>query len=156
MIGGRKPTPTALKLVTGKKGRGINRQEPKFEPAAPVPPDELEPAARKHWDRLVADLATSGVALRADSTALAGLCDQLATFDYANEMLRSGGWTVATEFGEKASPFVQIRNAAWRAAASMLAEFGLTPSSRSRVKVGDPGEKKPAKNDKTPARFFAV
>jgi hypothetical protein len=45
-VTGRKPIPTALKLITGKSGRGINKAEPQPARKMPDPPVTLSPSAR--------------------------------------------------------------------------------------------------------------
>jgi len=55
-----------------------------------------------------------------------------------DEITAAGGETYVTEAGLiKAHPAVAMRNDAARRLQSLLAEFGMTPSSRSKVSAKD-------------------
>ena len=66
---GRKPKPTALKLLEGNPGkRPINEHEP-IPPKGTVKcPTWLEPEAKKEWKRLAPSLEAMGVLTQADLT----------------------------------------------------------------------------------------
>src|SRR5271166_1302113 len=49
---GRKPKPTALKLLDGTRADRINHDEPATPPASIEPPDWLDETARAHWGDL--------------------------------------------------------------------------------------------------------
>ena len=74
-IRGRKPKPTALKLLEGNPGkRPINEHEP-IPPKGTVKcPTWLEPEAKKERKRLAPSLEAMGVLTQADLTAFAGYC----------------------------------------------------------------------------------
>ncbi|WP_337175388.1 P27 family phage terminase small subunit [Paludisphaera sp.] len=113
---GRKPKPTALKILDGDRADRINRAEPRLPEADLDPPDHFccdsdgLDFAREHWDELAPMLASVGLLTEGDRPALALLCEahaliRLDPLDYkARDLYRR-----------------------------MLVEFGLTPSSRSRV-----------------------
>ena len=53
---GRKPKPTALKVLEGNPGkRPLNELEPKPKKQAPSCPSWLEPEAKKEWRRMAKD-----------------------------------------------------------------------------------------------------
>jgi phage terminase small subunit len=116
---GRKPKPTHLKVLAGKPGhRPLNLAEPTPDlVASPKPPRHLVGPERKLWGTLVPVLERMQVLTEADLTALEMLC---AAY---------GDWR-RNRTGE-----------AWKRVAAGLAEFGLTPSSRSRVKVLNAGKR---------------
>ena len=65
---GRKPLPTALKVLEGDRGKGrrpINQNEPAPPQKNVKYPDWLMPEAKKEWKRL----APCGISLRAFRTA---------------------------------------------------------------------------------------
>jgi phage terminase small subunit len=67
---GRKPTPTALKLVAGNPGkRPLNRHEPKPVTAIPTCPAHLMPTAKTEWKRLARYLHDLGVISELDRAA---------------------------------------------------------------------------------------
>lgn len=81
-----------------------------------------------------------------DRAALAGYCQAWARWVEAEKKIRAGGMTITTDKGNLIqSPYVGIANQAMKQMRAFLIEFGMTPSSRSRVKLptteeGDPYE----------------
>jgi phage terminase small subunit len=73
-MSGRRPTPTALKLVRGNPGkRPINHGEPR--PSLDVVmPDWLSPDAAKHWPAVAKHLHDAGLLTAIDVTALGLYC----------------------------------------------------------------------------------
>jgi len=141
MAKGRKPEPTNLKVLKGtdRKDR-LNVNEPKTEPVAEMkPPSYLNNTAKVAFRELVKLVGAKGmnVLAEADKTALAMLCDQYSIYRSARSKIKSEGLTFTTTGRNgkqiKARPEVQIANNAWDRVAKMMVEFGLTPSSRSRV-----------------------
>ena len=59
---GRKPKPTALKLLEGNPGkRRINGSEPKPPASRPTCPAHLSPSAKAEWKRLAEALNRIGL-----------------------------------------------------------------------------------------------
>lgn len=112
---GRKPKPTALKLLDGTRKDRINTDEPSAPPAELDPPEWLYKMARDHWIELAPILSRAGLLTQADRPALALLCEAFQRFRHDPED------TKARDLYRR-----------------MLAEFGLTPSSRSRLKTSEP------------------
>lgn len=142
---GRKPKPTQFKVLTGNPGqRRLNDREPKPKPKLPPCPDRLTGAAREAWLRFSKPLAECGIATKIDATALEMLCDQYATYVDCMEKVRASGviW-VANERDERGlpvfrySPFLKAANEALASVTRLLTEFGMTPSSRSRVRANE-------------------
>ena len=72
---GRKPTPTALKVLEGNPGkRKLNDNEPRPEKKAPSCPKWLEPEAKKEWRRLAKKM-TDGCS---DGSGYGGVCRLLS------------------------------------------------------------------------------
>jgi P27 family predicted phage terminase small subunit len=138
---GRKPTPTALKLVRGNPGkRPINDAEPAPEVAQDLTcPDWLSPAAQEHWPDIAAQLHAAGLLTNIDHAALGLYCEAFARWKNANEKVVKLGAVVKSAHGYPIpSPYLQVANQAYAQLTRMLAEFGMTPSSRSRVSVKKP------------------
>lgn len=71
-IRGRKPKPTALKVLEGNPGhRPLNKREPMPKGRLPRCPDWLEEDAKKEWKRLGKILAEMG---DADESRYDGFC----------------------------------------------------------------------------------
>lgn len=96
---GRKPKPTAVKLLEGNPGkRGLNAGEPKPE-----------------WKRMAKQMELLGILTEIDMAAFAEYCQQVPQVSIAQTYLK-----IMNRFCE---------------------QFGLTPSSRSRI-VAEAGEDK--------------
>jgi P27 family predicted phage terminase small subunit len=79
-----------------------------------------------------------------DVDALALYCEAYARWAWANAQIKKHGVLVKTPNGfPTQSPLLQIANKAFEQMRVMLTEFGMTPSSRSRVyAVGGGGKEK--------------
>lgn len=140
-MAGRRPTPTALKVLRGNPGRRpINKAEPK--PAGPVgdAPDDLEPEARAFWDRVVRELP-AGVLTAADREGLRIAAMRFGEFLHCAAAVREQGRVLVIRDdkgnvkGVYSNPYVSQASAAAREVRAWLVEFGLTPAARSKVSV---------------------
>lgn len=141
---GRKPTPTALKILRGNPGhRPLNDREPQARPGRPSCPRSLPAEGRKAFRALVRELDAMGIVTKADAVALELLANAYAEWREARDVVEAEGQTyeTVTQAGGRmvrVRPEVLIAADAWRRIKAMLTEYGLTASSRSRVKA--PGE----------------
>ena len=75
---GRKPLPTALRLISGNPGkRPINGREPKPVISIPTCPAHLMPLAKTEWKRLARYLHDPGIISELDRAALAAYCQAM-------------------------------------------------------------------------------
>src|SRR6185503_12867478 len=92
MARGRKPIPTALKVLHGNPGK---RQLPQGEPrptlGLPDAPAHLTEAALVEWHRVGTELARVGVITHVDRAVLAGYCVTYARWVAAEEVLNETG-----------------------------------------------------------------
>lgn len=131
---GPKPAPTAIRELRGDRADRMPQAEPKPAPGIPAPPVELSPAALAEWHRIAPILDRSRVLTEADGAALAIYCETFAEWINTTRRIRKLGMLIPTAAGGlKANPLVAISVKARADAARMLTEFGLTPSSRSKV-----------------------
>ena len=97
---GRKPKPTALKVLEGNPGK---RPLNDFEPIPPKGelkcPSWLLPEAKKEWKRLASSLEAMGVLTMADLTAFAGYCQAYARWKEAEEFITQHGSIFKTPSG---------------------------------------------------------
>ena len=118
---GRKPKPTAVKVLEGNPGkRSLNTAEPKPEKKAPRCPSWLEDEAKKEWKRMSKQLEQLGILTEIDMAAFAGYCQAYARWKEAQVSI--------------AQTYLKIMN-------KFCEQFGLTPSARSRI-VADTAEDK--------------
>ena len=135
---GRKPKPTALKLLEGNPGkRVLNMNEPK--PAGiPICPDWLEDEAKAEWERTGKILEEMGMLTETDMVAFAGYCQAYARWREAEEFLSQHGSIVRTPNGYlQQVPQVSIAQTNLKIVLKFCEQFGLTPSSRSRITAND-------------------
>lgn len=144
MITGRKPKPTALKLLKGNPGgRKLNPHEAKPKLAQPTPPDFLNDHAKGEWHRIVGTLFCNGLMTALDRSVLAAYCQsygrwvqaERALARMADEQADSGqALTIVTHNGTSMqNPLIGIANKAKADMVRYALEFGMTPSARSRV-----------------------
>ena len=132
---GRKPKPTALKVLEGNPGgRPLNPNEPKPAKKAPRCPAWLEDEAKKEWKRMGKTLEQMGLLTEMDMAAFAGYCQAYARWKEAEEFITQHGSIVKTPSGYwQQVPQVSIAQTYLKIMNKFAEQFGLTPSSRSRI-----------------------
>ena len=139
---GRKPSPTALKRLRGNPGkRALPKSEPKPQAILPHVPRFLDKIAKAEWHRISRELFELGLLTRVDRNALAAYCDCFSLWKRAcDEIAKEGaGLTVTGAQGQSIkNPVVTIREKALEQMKSYAIEFGMTPSSRGRLRVVPP------------------
>ena len=136
---GRKPTPTAIKELEGNPGkRPLNKSEPKPTKKAPACPKWLEPEAKKEWRRLAKQMEQLGILTEVDMAAFAGYCQAYARWKEAEEFITQHGSILRTKSGDvQPVPQVSIAQTYLKIMNRFAEQFGLTPSSRSRIIAED-------------------
>lgn len=134
---GRKPKPTAVKLLEGNPGkRALNRAEPKPRVVMPRPPEHLSDEEKIKWKAAVKELYPLGLITTIDKDALAMYCVIFIRWLKAEKMVREKGEIIKTAAGNIIqNPYLSIANRALDQLNKLGAEFGMTPSSRSRVQA---------------------
>ena len=134
--------------------RPLNENEPAPEIACPDPPAYLSPAAAKHWEKVAPQLAGLGLMSEIDVDALALYCESFATWIDAQEKLQEFGLVVTSPKSgyPVPSPFFSIAAKAQEQMRQLLTEFGMSPSSRSRLAPERVPPKKPRHSKETEAR----
>ncbi len=137
---GRKPIPTAIKVLEGNPGkRELNQREPKPGKRAPKCPMWLDTEAKKEWRRTAKQLEQLGILTQVDMAAFAGYCQAYARWKEAEEFISKHGTIVKTPSGYwQQVPQVSIAQTYLKIMHKFCEQFGLTPSARSRI-VADSG-----------------
>lgn len=179
---GRKPTPTPLKLLRGNPGRRqLNENEPKPEATLPAVPASLvteaqtkctqSPACGRcarcrsawtateaiaEWNRRALDLFTLGVLTDWDTSAFEAYCRAWARYLNAEAKVAEQGEVVLSRnHHPMQNPYRSVANRALAQCQQFWSEFGMMPSSRSRIGAGaKPGAGKSDAAAKRRARFF--
>ena len=140
---GRKPKPTVLKLLDGNPGkRPLNDREPASIPGIPDMPEDLDDEAQAEWNRIVPELREMGLLCRADRAALTGYCTSWSRWRNAEAQVGKYGTIVKSPDKNfpMTSPYLTVANQSLEAMRKFLVEFGLTPSSRSRIRLPASGD----------------
>jgi P27 family predicted phage terminase small subunit len=134
---GRKPLPSSLKKLQGNPGkRPLNQNEPRPRAVLPRCPGHLSPEARAEWKRMARRLFLLGLLTELDATALSIYCQAYGRWVQAEQKLAQYGLLIKTGNDQpQLSPYLSIANRAMEQMKALLAEFGMTPSSRSRLVV---------------------
>jgi P27 family predicted phage terminase small subunit len=141
---GRKPKPTALKLIQGNPGRRPIEPELKVPPAIADCPAHLDAEARKEGERVAPQLYELGLLTALDRTALAIYCACWSRWVWASKQIEAEELTVPSRGGrEKANPLLAIASQAQRMMHKMATELGMTPGSRPRIRVSPPPSRDP-------------
>lgn len=136
---GRKPNPSVLSFLRNNPGkRGINRDEPQPDLLATAHPDELlDQVAREEWTRTIVPLVRIGQITAADRAFAIAHCELWAT--WRSQVLEAAKHTHVVAVGPNKHPTPNpargMANKTLLLLTKVDAELGLTPSSRSRVKV---------------------
>ena len=136
---GRKPKPTALKVLEGNPGgRPLNPNEPKPAKKAPRCPAWLEDEAKKEWKRMGKTLEQMGLLTEMDMAAFAGYCQAYARWKEAEEFITQHGSILRTKSGYvQPVPQVSIAQTYLKIMNRFAEQFGLTPAARSRIIAED-------------------
>jgi P27 family predicted phage terminase small subunit len=135
---GRKPLPSNVVRLRGNPGkRRLNDAEPRPVSKAPECPACLGDEARKEWQRLSKELAELGLLTGLDRGMLAAYCQAHALWVEAVASIGRYGTMIKSPNGyPMQSPYVAVANKQVDIMVRIAAELGMTPSSRTRIRVG--------------------
>lgn len=139
---GRKPKPIAMKKLAGNPGKRPlgDVPQPPVPDYTPYVPRHLNEAAKREWRRMVKLLMELNLYTEVDRAALAMYCQAWGRWVEAERKLAeadNGLVLISCNTGNLyQNPWLHVANRAWEQMRKILAEFGLTPSSRSRLAIG--------------------
>lgn len=144
---GPAPAPTPLKLVRGTRKDRVNTEEPLPGPDKVSPPSWLSRDAQKLWAQYAPDLERQGVLKPWDCEHFGLWCDVAAKRRVASAEIDRIGAVVKEPIvdhdgdvvGNKLvrNPWTLVEKALTDSMGRYGARFGLTPSDRSQLKVGN-------------------
>jgi P27 family predicted phage terminase small subunit len=137
---GRKPKPTAVKKLEGNPGkRALNTAEPQPTVVLPGPPAHLSSDEKTKWKSLVKELHALGLVTVLDLDQISMYCVLWMRWVKAEKMVREKGEIIKTAAGNIIqNPYLSIANRALEQLCKLGVEFGMTPSSRTRIKTEVP------------------
>lgn len=153
-MSGPPKTPTHLRLVRGNPSkRPINKNEPQPPKGVPPVPKHFDKQGKYWFKRMAEELDAIGVISQLDARALELLVEAYTEYRHHCETLDREGYTYAVYSDDDADegkgreirmikphPAAMMKADAWKRLRAMLAEFGMTPSSRSKVSKDKPDE----------------
>ena len=148
---GRRPKPTALKLLRGNPGkRRLNEREPAPPKGDVIRPAHLGPLVTGIWDDLAPGCVAMGTLTVVDVAAFVTLCELQATFNAAaREKAREDfspflHTTMVDSAGNehqnvKEHPALSLERKTAAALRPYYEKFGLEPVGRARISVPKTG-----------------
>ena len=133
---GRRPIPASVKELAGNPGKRKIRPDLPAPAGTPPMPKRLmvDPVAVEKWNEFVPILTGLGTLTTADGEALATLCEVYSAAQSCLLELRATGPVMRTDLGGvKPNPAGPLYRGLVSLQASLMGEFGLTPTSRTRL-----------------------
>lgn len=137
---GRKPKPTAKKLLAGNPGkRALNKAEPEFSKITNVdPPEWLSDRASQMWRMVVPELLRENVVAITDLHNVEAFCVAYDNWRMAQESVQQHGIVVAgAQGGPIKNPALTAANETMRQIVTFGSMLGLDPASRTRLVGGN-------------------
>ena len=136
------PRPATLKLLNGvspgrDSGGRLVPTPPRFERAAPEPPDWLGAEALAQWQRIVPALDELGIVKPSDRALLVCFCECWSRFVHAVRMYKTEGIVVTTPDSGclRRHPAVGIASEAAAQLRGIANEFGLSPAAERFLNI---------------------
>lgn len=146
---GRPAKPMALKQLDGTRTHRADRpdqpapgEEPQTRELVELgePPKFLGEYGEDEWYRVGPLLIEARLLTEADLAAFATYCMTLNVLIESKKAIDRDGMTIEGKYGKVRNPALASFASATSALTSLAAQFGMTPSSRARIKL-------PAKDD---------
>ena len=145
MAKGRKRIPSKILEITGGTLR-THRPAPKNEPDPPAKmppcPKHLDKEAKKEWKRSGKILQTIGLMTELDMMILAAYCEAYSRWTQATIKIQETGMVYQKKDGSPGfNPYLRIARDAYDQMIKAGVQIGMSPSSRSGLKVETPKPK---------------
>ena len=128
--------PASVKRLAGNPGKRKSRPDLPAPAGAPPMPERLmvDPVAVAKWQEFVPILTDLGTLTQADGEALATLCEVYSAAQSCLLELRATGPVMRTDLGGvKPNPAGPLYRGLVSLQASLMGEFGRTPTSSTRL-----------------------
>jgi len=142
---GRKKLPTEIKQLKGTL-RADRQLKDEMKPAKivdlPYPPEYLNDDGKKEWYNIIKEYHKLGMISKLDLSMLALYCNEISIYIEMVNKLRDKDRVMVFKNPDGSIkyaaqvPYQKIANDALAKALKIASEFGLTPSSRTRISVG--------------------
>ena len=140
----RPPKPDSMKLLQGTaRADRMNTEQPEFQQVYKQDaPPYLSDMARKIWDEIVPQLIAARVFTTIDEAAVAMLCSELAAYWKYEHVCRERTAKISTKkivIDKDAYKLEMLKQMHFNNANKLMIQYGMTPVSRQRMKLQDPG-----------------
>lgn len=153
-VRGPKPMPKGFQVLQGGRSLAATNDvpEPSRPTELPAAPAFLKGLAAEEWERVIGDLYSTGVYANIDQNMLAAYCIAYARWRtieadldvMAAQDAAAHGVLIKTTNGNVIqNPMLGAATTALKNMERLAAEFGLTPSSRTRLSGKGPGQTDP-------------
>ena len=136
----KRPIPSNIRQFTGgKRGADAIAKEKNLravEPSVEIPPapEGMTDEGKAHWVDTATKLAGMRVMSKADTDALHMYIESWLRWNEATDMVRQSGLIIRSPKNYPIqNPALAIANKAQEQCLKILTEFGLTPSSRTKI-----------------------
>jgi P27 family predicted phage terminase small subunit len=136
---GRKPLPTAVKEASGAFEKDPNRRnldEPQAKKGIPPIPESIveDDVASKCWESVCGTLNDMGILTVADASVMELYCVTYSQWRCLSNVVKNGNCSTVDDKGRvSTSPEANQVHKYSATLLRLMAELGLTPSSRSRI-----------------------
>lgn len=141
-----KPIPTEIKRLMGNPGKRRlpapgEEPEPEYVSELPPPPDWMGEYGQKEWERVGPILMELRLLTGSDLLSFAAYCANVDLMIESMLDIQKNGTTIRGARGDVRNPALASFAQAVTALRALATEFGMTPSSRARMRLpGDDGE----------------
>lgn len=133
--------PSKTKALHGNPSKRKQKTAEAQPPPGATPPKHLDKAAKEEWRRISKLLLDLGLLTKLDQAALAAYCVAYSRWVEAEKQVQKHGLIFKAQSGYPMySPYLNIANRAMKQMREFLSEFGMSPSSRTRVSVVEPSQ----------------
>jgi len=158
---GPKPAPATVHRLRGNPSKipdHILDKELTVDVEKPSCPNHLSKPAKAEWKRIIVHLEKYGLISQLDRAALAVYCQAYGRWVEAENKIKElgeeGGLIIYTQSGyQQISVWLQISKKAVEQMKAFVGEFGLSPSSRTRINPS-PNQKKKDDDSDSAAKYF--
>ena len=136
-----RPLPTNLKVLRGTAQPClINEKEPRPKKLKTIsPPAYLTRKEKTCWRKTITDLQKAGIVTTIDVTSLAGYCRAWVGYQKESEIVEKEGTVTKGCLGNPIiNPHFRAANDFFKQLLQLWREFGMTPSSRTRIRAEKP------------------
>lgn len=146
MLAAPKPIPTNIKRLMGNPGKRRlpkpgEEPEPEIVSTLPDPPEWLGPYGAREWERAGPVLIEQRLLTETDLYTFGAYCAAIDLMVESKLDIEKNGHTILGARGDVRNPALASFAQAVTALRGLACEFGMTPSSRARMRLpGDDGE----------------